>query len=189
MTPAAPALARSLADALEGARIPYAVGGALALAVWGFPRATNDVDLDVFVPPENLDPVFDVLIGAGCEVDRIGARRSAAERGDFKVRLQGMRIDVFVPSIPLYDSAANRIRQALLEGRPAWFLSPEDLATFKFLFFRTKDILDVERLVAFGGETFDRDYVRRWLVDLVGDSDERVARWDRLIADVTPSSG
>jgi hypothetical protein len=45
--------------------------------------------------------------------------------------------------------------------------------------------LDVERLVAFGGESFDRDYVRQWLVDLVGDSDERVARWDRLIDDVS----
>jgi hypothetical protein len=184
MTPAAPALARLLADQLERAGIPYAVGGALALAVWGFPRATNDVDLDIFVAPENLDPVFDALIAAGCDVERLAARESASERGDFKVRLHGMRIDVFVPSIPLYESAARRIREALLEGRPAWFLSPEDLATFKFLFFRTKDILDVERLLLFGGATFDRDYVRRWLVDLVGDDDERVARWDRLVSEV-----
>jgi putative restriction endonuclease len=107
MTRAAPELARLLADHLEGAGIPYAIGGALALCVWGFPRATNDADLDVYATPERLDPVFDALVGAGCDVDRSAARSSATERGDFRVRLDGMRIDVFVPSIPLYDSAAQ----------------------------------------------------------------------------------
>lgn len=184
MTASAPALARRLADALESAGIPYAIGGALALGVWGFPRATNDVDLDVFVDADAIDGVLDALERTGCLVDRSKARASARDRGDFRVVLDGMRIDVFVPSIPLYSSAQQRIQKAPLEGRSAWFLSAEDLAIFKFLFFRTKDILDVERLVAFGRESFDREYVRRWLVDLVGDGDERVARWDRLVADV-----
>jgi hypothetical protein len=184
MTPAAPALARQIADALEAAGVRYAIGGALALGVWGFPRATNDVDLDVFVPADAIEPVLDVLERAGCVLHRDEACADARERGDFRVRLCGMRIDVFVPSIPLYDSAEKRILPAPLEGRPAWFLSPEDLATFKLLFFRTKDILDVERLVAFGGSHFDRAYVRRWLIDLVGESDERIARWDRLLEDV-----
>ena len=88
------------------------------------------------------------------------------------------------PAIPLYASALARRREAPLDGRPAWFLSPEDLGTFKMLFFRTKDLLDVERLVAFAGKEFDRAYVRTWLVDLVGAGDERIARWDRLLADV-----
>lgn len=184
MTSSAPALARRLADALEGAGIPYAVGGALALGVWGFPRATNDVDLDIFVAPADLAPVFEILAQAGCQVVPETALASAQARGDFQVRLEGMRIDVFVPSIPLHDDARRRIRQAPLEGRPAWFLSPEDLVVFKLLFFRTKDLLDIERLVAFCGEGFDRGYVRRWLVDLVGDADERVARWDRLLEDL-----
>jgi len=59
-----------------------------------------------------------------------------------------------------------------------------DLALFKMLFFGTKDVLDVERLVALVGGDFDRAYVRRWLVDLVGADDERVQRWDRLLSDV-----
>lgn len=78
----------------------------------------------------------------------------------------------------------GRVRQALLEGRPACFLSAEDLAIFKMLFFRTKDMLDIERMVAFMGSSFDRVYVRRWLVDLVGADDARVHRWDGLVNDV-----
>lgn len=43
---------------------------------------------------------------------------------------------------------------------------------------------DLERLVAFLGDTFDDAYVRRWLVDLVGSGDERARRWDWLVAEV-----
>jgi len=184
MAVSAPELARLLADALGEAEIPYAIGGALALGVWGFPRATNDVDMTVFVSPGDLKPVLSTLRRAGCLFDHDQALRSAAERGDFKVWKDGMRVDVFVSSIPFYDSAAERVRQARLEGRPASFLSPEDLIVFKLLFLRTKDILDVERLVAFVGDELDRKYVRKWLVEIVGEDDERVGRWDRLVEEV-----
>jgi hypothetical protein len=159
--PTAPEFARHLADLLETAAIPHAIGGALALGVWGFPRATNDVDLDIFVQADALTPVVAALRAGGCEVDLAAALASASTRGDFKVWWHGMRADAFVASIPLYEAVRRRIRQAPLEGRPAWFLSPEDLAIFKMLFFRTKDLLDLERLVAFLGPSFDQLYVRR----------------------------
>jgi hypothetical protein len=181
---AASAVARRLADALEAASIEHGIGGALALGIWGYPRATNDVDLDVFVTAERLEPVLEVLQRAGCSLDPAAALRDAAERGDFRCAFAGVRVDVFVSSIPFYDSVRSRIRRAPLEGRPAWFLSPEDLVVFKLLFFRTKDVLDVERLTAFLGAAMDRAYVRRWLVSLVGEEDERVARWERVLADV-----
>jgi hypothetical protein len=95
-----------------------------------------------------------------------------------------MRVDVFVPSIPLYESAQRRARREVLLGRPAWFLSAEDLVTFKMLFFRGKDVLDVERLLAVRGPDFDRDYVRGWLVDIVDDDDVRVAKWDAMCAEI-----
>lgn len=180
-TPTAPALARRLADVLEAAGVPHAIGGALALGVWGFPRATNDVDLDVFVRADDLEPVLSLFERQGFGVDKGAAIASARSRGDFKLWCEGMRIDVFIASIPFYDSVQRRVRQAPLEGRPAAFLSPEDLVVFKFLFFRTKDILDVERLLAFLGPEFDRGYVRDWLVDLVGPDDERVTRWEALV--------
>lgn len=78
--PAAPELARHLADILGAAGVPYGIGGALALGVWGFPRATNDVDLDVFVAPDALEPVFAVLRAGACEFDAAEWGRSAARR-------------------------------------------------------------------------------------------------------------
>jgi hypothetical protein len=179
--PAAPEIARRLADALAGAQLPYAIGGAIAYGLHAPPRATNDVDLNVFVDPIRLDPVFEALEAGGATFDRVAARRSAIDRGDFIVRVDGMRVDVFVPSIPLSASAATRVRHGTLLGRPIAMLSAEDLVLFKLLFFRGKDVLDVERLVAFQGPALDRVYVRRWLIDLVGEDDPRVARWDAIV--------
>lgn len=183
MTPTAPELARRIADAFEAEQIPYAIGGALALAAWGFPRATNDVDIDVFVEPDDLGKVLATLELVGCELDRESCIASARDRGDFRARFGRMRIDFFVPAIPFYRSAESRVREALLGGRPARYLSPEDLTVFKMLFFRTKDILDVERLVGFIGSDFDTSYVRTSLVKIVGSEDDRVRRWDRLVAE------
>ncbi|MBI5526809.1 MAG: hypothetical protein HY897_10795 [Deltaproteobacteria bacterium] len=179
--PTAPEVARRLADALEQAGVPYAVGGAIAYGLHAPPRATNDVDINVFVDADRLEPVFDAFERAGATVDRTTAAESARQRGDFKARAGPMRVDVFVPSIALYASAASRVREAVLLGRPIKVLSAEDLTIFKLLFFRAKDVSDVERLVAFRGDDLDRQYVREWLVALVGVEDERVAKWDVIV--------
>lgn len=130
-----------------------------------------------------LDPCFDALEKAGAALDRTGARSSAAERGDFSIRVNGMRVDVFVPSIPLSASAGCRVKRAVLLGRPVMVLSAEDLVLFKLLFYRPKDINDVERLVRFQGTNLDREYVHRWLEDLVGKEDPRMATWEGMVAD------
>jgi hypothetical protein len=38
-----------IAQALEQAQIPYAFGGAIALAYYAAPRGTEDIDINVFL--------------------------------------------------------------------------------------------------------------------------------------------
>ncbi|MEE8410801.1 MAG: hypothetical protein V3T05_14470 [Myxococcota bacterium] len=180
--PSAPHVARRLADALEAADIPYAVGGAIAYGLHAPPRATNDVDLNVFVEPTSIRPVLKILTDAGATCDFDEAAASAVERGDFIVWFDGMRVDVFVLSIPLSNEAAKRAQRATLLGRPITVLSAEDLALFKLLFFRSKDVADVQRMVAFQGKALDRNYIRTWLVRMVDDDDPRVEQWDAIVA-------
>lgn len=164
--------------------MPYAIGGALALGFWGFPRATVDVDLDVFVPESEYSRVAHVLGKAGCAVDPDDAARSGRERGDFRAFMGPVRVDVFLPSIPFYESVAERRTRGTLEGRATWYLAAEDLAVFKLLFFRPKDLVDLERLVGALGDNFDRAYVSRWIAEIVGADDSRNERWRQLLADV-----
>ena len=88
---------------------------------------------------------------------------------------------MFVSSIDLHRKAKDRVHTAILGGRALKVLSPEDLAVLKMLYFRPKDILDIELLVAFAGRTLDLETIRRDLVAEVGDDDPRVERWDGIV--------
>jgi hypothetical protein len=172
----------TIAAALDDAGLPNALGGAIALAAWGVPRATVDVDMNVFVGDADLPRVFDVLERLGVEVDRDQAMREHEARGMFVVRsADEMRIDVFTPSIDFSWEAAKRVVRRNLLGSEVSVLSAESLAVFKLLFFRSKDIADLERLVGTQKGRMDTAWVRKWISDMMGDDDPRVSKWDELV--------
>ena len=117
-----------LVDHLEASGFPYALGGAVAYSSWGEPRATRDVDLNLWVEATRLPEAFDVLASAGVTLDRTRALAEATERGLFVGWHGEYRIDVFVPSIPFYAEALSRRVRVRLAGRDTWVLSPEVLA-------------------------------------------------------------
>ncbi len=182
MTPPADAfeLGIAVATALDRHGVAYALGGALAYGQYGIPRATNDVDVNVFVESNALQPVFAALRSLGVVVDEGAARRDADDQGLFVVRLDQYRIDVFTPSVEFaWEAARTRVRRTI-EGAGVWFLSPEALCVFKLLFFRGKDLVDLERLIAVQGRAVDGAYVRARIVEMLGEHDPRVAAWDRM---------
>lgn len=175
-----------LAQALDQEGISYALGGALAYGLWGIPRATIDVDLNVFVREKGLVALFRCLSRLDVRFDEPAARTSIEKDGMFVGRLGPYRIDVFTPSVPFsWEAERTRVRRKV-EGIDAWFLSAEALAVFKLLFFRAKDLVDLERLVAVLGERLDAAYVRRQIVAMMGEDDERTRRWDVLVASHLP---
>ena len=98
-----------------------------------------------------------------------------------------MRIDVFLPSIEFSREAERtRVRVSDESGWSGWVLSAEAIAVFKLLFFRGKDVVDLERLIAVRPE-LDRAYVRRWIVEMMSEDDERVLTWDQLVARFAPT--
>lgn len=169
-----------IAATLEARGISYALGGALAYGQYGIPRATNDVDVNVFVEPPELSALFDALRTLGIAVDETAARTAADREGLIVLRYGDYRLDVFTPSIAFsWEAERTRVRQ-VVEGTAVWFLSAEALCVFKLLFFRGKDIVDLERLVAVQGTELDAAYIRAQIAAMLGEDDERVAAWDRL---------
>lgn len=177
-----------LARAFEAAGIPYALGGALAYGIWGIPRATLDVDINVFVEDAELDKVAAVLATLGIAADPARLRLESQEKGLCVVRHGPYRVDLFTPSIPFSREAERTRREIEVEGQRAYFLSAEALAVFKLLFYRPKDLVDLERLVEVQGEALDVAYVRREIVAMMGDDDVRVQRWDQLTLQRSPAS-
>ena len=170
-----------LARALDAHGVSYALGGALALGLWAIPRATIDVDINVFVEPDGLDDLFAALRDLETPLDEAVARADNAREGMFTTRLGPYRVDVFTPSIPFSWEAERTKVVRDVEGQRVWFLCAEALAVFKLLFFRPKDIVDLQRLIAVQGERLDTSYVRQHVAKMLGEGDERVAKWDELV--------
>ena len=180
-------VAREIADVLERRRLRYAIGGALALGFYAPPRATLDVDVNIFVSPiRNLRSALDALgeVGFVAERDERSLATQAREEGQFRGKVEGLRVDVFVPAIRYYRELEKRRRRVSLLGRPLWILAAEDLVVLKMMFFRRKDLADVEAVLRDAGSTLDRAWIRRKLVRLVGRGNDRVREWDEIRREV-----
>lgn len=179
-------VARRLADRLDEGRIPYAIGGALALGVWGAPRNTVDVDISVFVELTDLPRVIDAFDRAGVMVDERDAARDIARIGLFRARLGRTPIDVYLSAHPHFAEMARRKRPVPdPDGTMRWFVSPEDLVVLKLFYGRAKDIVDLERLFAVR-QDLDVAYARDWIQKMVPAGDRRLAVLDDLVRRFVP---
>jgi hypothetical protein len=170
--------AKRIGQLLEQDGIDYAIGGALALGVWGAPRGTKDVDLSVFVMPQEFERVADVFERAGVMFDRTAAAADISRTGLFRGRLGRVPIDAFISAHPHFLEMQTRRRAVKdVDGTTLYFISAEDLCVMKLVYGRGKDLADLERL--FAVRTIDTAYVRSWLARMpVGE--DRVATLDDL---------
>ncbi len=95
------ALALEFAGALEARGIDYALSGALALAYWGVPRATKDVDVALYAGSDQADLVADAVEAIGAQVDRAALRSRFVEGGTEFAWYGSVRLDLFAPCCSL----------------------------------------------------------------------------------------
>ena len=162
----------AVCESLDRSRIPWALGGALALAYATHePRGTRDIDVNVFVGSADARAVF-VALPAGVaftDADVV----EAGTRDQVRLWWHTTPIDIFFAADQFHFDVAARCRAVQFEGRRIWVLGAEDLAVFKALFDRTKDWADIEAMVE--SNAIDLQLAAQRLADLIGD-DPRVAR-------------
>jgi hypothetical protein len=145
-----------------------------------------DVDLTLFLPQERSSEAVRLLQQIGCDVVSSQALPSLREHGFCRVTLESRRVDVFIESSAFYKHAKARRRRVDLEGQPVMILDAESLAVFKMMFFRSQDVVDLENILKIQGTTFDRNWVRARLLEIVGARDPRIFRWDELVSEIQP---
>ena len=174
-------VARRLASSLDALGCEYAFGGAIALGFWTSPRGTLDVDITLFLPVDQPSACIRVLQQIGCEVNASVATQSLVEHAYCQVALAGRRVDVFLPLIPFYEEARQRRKIVPLVEQPIFIWDAATLCVFKMMFFRRKDIADVEQILQTHLAPADREWVLEKLMDLYGGRDPRVAEWHELV--------
>lgn len=132
-------------DHLEVAGISHAFGGALALGYVAEPRGTVDIDVNVFVPPEQMDAIGQSLRAVGFLAPAIGADAPPVAGIRFTHDTEPFPLDVFPSLDERYAEVETRVVRHPF-GRAddvLPFLSAEDLCVFKLAFNRPKDWVDL----------------------------------------------
>jgi hypothetical protein len=175
--PSLPQKVIAIVGALKEVRIPHAVGGALALAYYAEPRATIDVDVNVFVPTGRWPDVREALAPLGIDVT---VDEKELER-DGQVRLWWDRnpVDLFFSYDPFHDEMRRAARRAPFAEATIPILAPEHLAVCKAIFDRPKDWLDIEQMLV-ATSPLDLDEIEGWLRQMVGEGDPRLERLREL---------
>jgi hypothetical protein len=178
MTASLPEKVVAIDRALKEARIPHAIGGALALAYYAEPRATVDVDVNVFVPTARWPEVRAALEPLGVRVD---VEEQALAR-DGQVRLWWDRnpVDLFFSYDRFHERMKRRARRVPFGETTIPILAPEHLAVCKAMFDRPKDWLDIEQILV-ATPSLDLTEIETWLRAMVGEENPRLARLREII--------
>jgi hypothetical protein len=143
------ATVRRITDACEALGLTWAVGGSFASAVYGEPRATNDVDVIAHLRLGDVRR-FVAALGDDVYVDEAVIRDAIVGQRSFNVIDEAtfVKIDVFIPPPgPLgEDQLVRRRRLSLTDDLHTWVLGPEDTVLQKLRWYRL------------GGEQSDRQW-------------------------------
>jgi hypothetical protein len=161
------------------AHIGHAFGGALALAYYAEPRATVDIDLNVFVAPDAHAPVRAALapLGVADEVDEAALARD----GQCRWWWGRTPVDLFFAYDELHDAMRREARTVPFGEATITVLAPEHLTVCKAVFDRPKDWLDIEQIIVCEAD-LDVDEIERWLARITGPGDRRTQRFGELAA-------
>ncbi len=162
---------------------PTRIGGAIALGYHTRPRATSDIDPNVFVPEYECEPTLAVVASLGLAFDFERTRSEIQRDGQIRLRWPPINLDLFFMTVPFLEASRDRASTEDFEGHAIRVLSVEDLVVCKVAFNREKDWVDLREVVAMQGATLNVGYIRRWLEEIVGPDDARSRRFDALLAD------
>ncbi len=168
--------------AFSDAKVPHALGGALALAYYAEPRATIDIDVNVFLPAERWPDAVDILdeLGVDCsELDPAAVERD----GQCRLWWGDNPVDLFFAYDPIHDEMRKQARRVPFAGIAVPILGPEHLAVCKAIFDRSKDWIDIEQMLI-ATDDLDVPEVEGWLARMVGAEDARLKRLQELKATV-----
>ena len=133
------------------------------MAVWGRPRATQDLDFMVSVKTAGLDTLGHTMTSAGFQIDEAWRHYNPMLRSSqIRLHRKGIATDILCPRDAHDRQIFRRRRKKRLANRYFWFISPEDFILQKLKVGRPKDFEDAVAVLERSGDVLDRRYLERW---------------------------
>src|SRR5712691_8638882 len=129
--------------------VEYLVVGAHALAVYGYVRATKDLDVWVRPDPENAERVLTALSAFGAPLGDLNKDDLSKAGTNFQIGVPPLRIDLItaIDGVDFEEAWPDRFTTTF-GGVPVFVISRHHLITNKRTAARVQDLADVERLEA-----------------------------------------
>ena len=158
---------RLIADRLTSVGVKYMLTGSMAMAAYGNPRMTRDVDIVMECSEEDVDPIVR-LFEADCYISRDAVLKAVANRSMFNIIHNEwvIKADFIVRKDDEYHRTEfDRRREIVVAGIGLFMTAPEDLILSKLVWAHESQselqMRDVRDLLA-TGISLDREYLEHW---------------------------
>ncbi len=150
-------------DLMRREGIPVMAIGGIAVAVWGEPRLTRDIDIKIQLHRDERARLSQLLRGLTPlqeDPDESFRRFGLA----FFQDASGIRLDIMLADTIFDETALERACDIEISaGKRIRVCTAEDLVIYKMLSTRSKDRYDAASVIRRQGETLDRTYIEGWL--------------------------
>jgi predicted nucleotidyltransferase len=138
---------KEMLQCLSEENVEFLLVGAYAVAAYGYPRATKDIDILVRAAPENASSLIRALARFGAPLSGVSEADFSTEGIVFQIGNSPRRIDILTRISGVdFQRAYDRRETVSLEGIDIPVISLEDLIANKRATGRTQDLADIERL-------------------------------------------
>ena len=153
-----------LTRALDARAIPFMLIGGQAVLLHGRPRLTEDIDVTLGLPPDQLPRVREAC--AAVPLEPLPDDVEGFVRDTYVLpardRDTAVRVDLVFSTTPYEQHAIARAQRVALGSVTVPFATAEDLIIHKLFAGRAVDLEDVAGVVARKGAALDWEYVARW---------------------------
>lgn len=156
---------KTVSERLEAAHIPFMLTGSFAMAYYGQPRMTRDLDLVVSMVEDGIDGIV-TLLSPDFYVDEDDVRSAIRSQGLFNLMHNetGIKVDLIVRKSAEYRQVEfARRRPVEMSDVKTWIVSREDLILSKLVWAKEANSelqrRDVKNLL---DDTVDRKYLDHW---------------------------
>lgn len=131
----------------EENRVSYMVVGGYAVAFWGYPRFTKDIDIFFQTDPSNVQKIKAALVSFGFSEHALPDRLFEEKGNIIKFGIEPIRVDLLneIDGVE-YETAASRIVRGKYGSVEINFIGRNDLIENKQASGRAQDIADLEKL-------------------------------------------
>jgi predicted nucleotidyltransferase len=127
--------------------VEYMIVGSYALAYYGAPRYTGDIDIFIKRAEENASKVISALTEFGFSFPNLSEKDLMADDNVIQLGMPPVRIDLltFLSGVS-WDTAIQHMEKGEIDGIPVHIIGRDDYISNKRATGRAKDLADIEAI-------------------------------------------